>query len=1497
MKTSGLILILSIVLVASGGGTALATGEIASPIRPVLDSESQYAPGANPLGGNDRGTLIENLDTSETFDAIQEAIDDPDTEDGDVLQFMSGVTTHVLAAQVVVYKAVTIIGVSGGTTTITPASNVFDTSGSAAAMFLVDETVDGNGRGAHFENLIIDGTYPTYKVGCGLRAQSDLTGTVATTITNCEIRNIRRDPTTYYGFGIIAYSSLTATGCTFENIGRVHLWSGDGPTIETTLTVTGCDFTGKGTGDHLDYAVELELGATGILTDNTITACLGEATVDGSISGGILATNYWDPAPSLTMNGNTVTGNTYGVLIGYDTPDATTCVANGNDFSGNVELGFSSISDIEVDATENWWGDTDPSDDVEGDVDYSPCWGADYVGDPHTTAWTWYVDDSIQDAIDAASAGDVVQVAAGTYQEQLHIAKDNLSIVGAGEGTTTILSPAALTLFFGTNFPIVFVDGCLGFEMTDLTVDGNGEGNANYRFVGVAFWNSGGSLSDLHVTRVMDTPFSGAQHGVGIYAYNDTGGPYTVNVTDVDVDLYQKNAFALSGEGLTANVTRVTTIGAGATDVTAQNGIQIGFGAGGTVTDCVVEDNAYTGASWGATGVLLYAGTSVLVSGTTADGNQTSIDFYETSGTVDDCDVINPLGDALYAESDAGPRGKGESSRPRPQPLDSFAYDRGRADVTVDVTNSTFTGTGLADSWGPSAVAYASTTNLTVSNCVVSNWDYGVVAYENGGTVVSQVNNNSLAGNTSYGFYTNATVTQDGELNWWGDDSGPGGAGPGSGTPASAFIDFDPWIGQAGGENVVCDPEPLELTEAVGTASLDVDYLGGGSAGVRGVHIVFTWDVTDVDLTGIVQGDLFGAEPSQFYSFIGTGTATVDWSLTGLPEEINPATGPGTIFTPTFAAVATCDSDVDPEIEFTEIVFRDAYNGNISGIYARDGEITVDTEDPVVAGVGYDNSLPHAEAFVKTGDTPTLSATVTDGCVATSILTISGDFSNLLTNAGWDDMAPTSLVGDDASWDFPTDDLAADGTYTVTLTATDLLGNEGTATFDITIDNTAPTAITAVAAAPGHNEVDLTWADPSGLDANYYAVELWRTAWGAYPEYDDTTPAPSYPVPPTTGTMVAGVPTGTLTSFTETFLADGSERDVYYYTAVVIDKALNKGPSVTSAQDRATNYWLGDVAPVGPPLGNGRVFSEDISVLSATYFKTSTDGGYDNTCDVGPTHDMSRTGIPDTDDLVAFEDLMVFSMNYDVNSPEGRNDGAPGGQSMPVALDLKVPSGVSWQPGARIVVSAVLSDESAAVKGAQFIVHYDEQALICHGVHEGALVADCGGFFKAFVQDGSADISAAAMGRGLTLGGSGTLAELVFEVRDGADPDLSLGDISLRNVANQELLPTTSTIDLPVVSTDVIPTNVFLGANRPNPFAGMTHVDFGLPTAAPVNLAVYDVSGRLVRTLINGELGAGEHSVQWDRTQADGTPVPGGLYFYRLETSNQVMTRKMIVSE
>ena len=159
---------------------------------------------------------------------------------------------------------------------------------------------------------------------------------------------------------------------------------------------------------------------------------------------------------------------------------------------------------------------------------------------------------SIQAALDHVGApslilsgGPTVTVAAGTYPGQVHITTDDLELVGAGVGMTTIEATPSMPAYFTTsadNHPVVFVDGATGVAIHDLTVDGANQGDTNVKFLGVAFWNGGGSLANAEVLNVMNSTFSGAQHGVGVYAYNTDGGPYTVALTHLQVLDFQKAA-------------------------------------------------------------------------------------------------------------------------------------------------------------------------------------------------------------------------------------------------------------------------------------------------------------------------------------------------------------------------------------------------------------------------------------------------------------------------------------------------------------------------------------------------------------------------------------------------------------------------------------------------------------------------------------------------------------------------------------------------------------------------------------------------------------------------------------------------------------------------------------------------------------------------------------------------------------------------------------------
>ncbi len=81
----------------------------------------------------------------------------------------------------------------------------------------------------------------------------------------------------------------------------------------------------------------------------------------------------------------------------------------------------------------------------------------------------------------------------------------------------------------------------------------------------------------------------------------------------------------------------------------------------------------------------------------------------------------------------------------------------------------------------------------------------------------------------------------------------------------------------------------------------------------------------------------------------------------------------------------------------------------------------------------------------------------------------------------------------------------------------------------------------------------------------------------------------------------------------------------------------------------------------------------------------------------------------------------------------------------------------------------------------------------------------------------------------------------------------------------------------------------------PNPFNPHTSIGYSLAEAAPVTLAIYDVSGRRVRTLVRATQAAGEHSVVWDGTDERGSTLASGIYTARLETGAQVETRRLVM--
>jgi FlgD Ig-like domain len=86
-----------------------------------------------------------------------------------------------------------------------------------------------------------------------------------------------------------------------------------------------------------------------------------------------------------------------------------------------------------------------------------------------------------------------------------------------------------------------------------------------------------------------------------------------------------------------------------------------------------------------------------------------------------------------------------------------------------------------------------------------------------------------------------------------------------------------------------------------------------------------------------------------------------------------------------------------------------------------------------------------------------------------------------------------------------------------------------------------------------------------------------------------------------------------------------------------------------------------------------------------------------------------------------------------------------------------------------------------------------------------------------------------------------------------------------------------------------------LGQNRPNPFNPETTIPFSLAAPGRVVIRIYDISGRLVRTLVDGPERAGWHAARWNGQTDAGSSSASGVYFYRIEYPDGGITSKKMI--
>jgi hypothetical protein len=94
---------------------------------------------------------------------------------------------------------------------------------------------------------------------------------------------------------------------------------------------------------------------------------------------------------------------------------------------------------------------------------------------------------------------------------------------------------------------------------------------------------------------------------------------------------------------------------------------------------------------------------------------------------------------------------------------------------------------------------------------------------------------------------------------------------------------------------------------------------------------------------------------------------------------------------------------------------------------------------------------------------------------------------------------------------------------------------------------------------------------------------------------------------------------------------------------------------------------------------------------------------------------------------------------------------------------------------------------------------------------------------------------------------------------------------------------------------DLVPDSYALHQNYPNPFNPVTTIRYDLPEEAQVMIRIFDIQGRIVRTLVDGHEDAGRKAVPWNATNQVGEPVAAGMYIYMIQSGGFSQVRKMLL--
>jgi len=397
--------------------------------------------------------------------------------------------------------------------------------------------------------------------------------------------------------------------------------------------------------------------------------------------------------------------------------------------------------------------------------------------------------------------------------------------------------------------------------------------------------------------------------------------------------------------------------------------------------------------------------------------------------------------------------------------------------------------------------------------------------------------------------------------------------------------------------------------------------------------------------------------------------------------------------------------------------------------------------------------------------------------------------------------------------------------------------------------------------ADGTTKIKITYTPPGGASS----VEVWRKSFGGYPLYDDAggsaPPAPGA-YPPAGWTLTGVAASGDYD--------EPPVRDYWYYVAYAKDACGNTS-SVSNETGGTLDYHLGDVTD-GATAGQGdnSVTTADLSLLGMHYgLAGGALAGYEY-LDVGPTTDTTPNGRPTTDLATDFEDLVIFAINYTPRVSAVVKGGAKSASAN--VLSIQEPGSVV--AGDEFDVPVGL-DGAGDLQALSLTLGWNRAVVEPVGVTAGELVTSQE---AVLLSPGPGRADGALLGAGAGFG-QGLFAMVRFRAVASGHPAITVEQTIGRDAANQ---PVAITVAAPLaVASNVSITE--LQPVIPNPAPGHATVLYSLAKGGPVDVAIYSVDGRRVKTLVRGSQEPGRYQLQWNGTDDRGALLRSGAYFVRFE--------------